>query len=103
MRRSILTPAAALVAAVTLSCGEQPGPLDSPDTSPPSFRTEQNPEGPGAFAIHVPEGFFGTFDDDPAPGLTTVVGITFAELVQFCATGEFPTILDRLLVFRPDG
>jgi hypothetical protein len=99
MRRYLLAPSAALLAVIALGCSEQSGPLEAPNDSHPSFRNQRSPEGPGALGIHVPEGFFGTTDD----GLTTVVGVTFAEVEQFCTTGDFPTILDRFLVFRPDG
>jgi hypothetical protein len=102
MRHSLLTPAAAVVAALALGCGEQPSPAEPADASHASFRTEQNPDGPGAFATHVPEGFFIAGDAN----LSAVVGISFADLVQLCA-GELPFppdgFLDRFLVFRPDG
>jgi hypothetical protein len=58
--------------------GEQPSPAEPTDASHASFRTEQNPEGPGAFVTHVPEGFFIAGDAN----LSAVVGISFADLVQ---------------------
>ena len=102
MHRSFLFPAAVLAGALAPGCGD-PTPSEPGDTPRPSFRTEQNPEGPGAFVEIVPEAFFLAFDPDPAPGLTVIMGGTFAELLEFCATGEPPFPVRRLLVFRPDG
>jgi len=102
MRCSALCPAVMLASALVLSC-DQPNLSEPNNTLSPSLRTEQNPDGPGAFAIHVPEASLLIVDGDPAPGLTVLVGATFAEHLHFCETGEPPFPMDRLLVFRPDG
>jgi hypothetical protein len=105
MRRSslLLPMTAPLACALALGCGDQPSPSEPGNSPPPSFRTAQNPDGPGAFVEIVPEAFFLAIDPDPAPGLTVIMGATFAEFLEFCATGEPPLPARRLLVFRPDG
>jgi hypothetical protein len=103
MHRSLLLPIGALAGALALGCADQPTPSEPAGASRPSFRTEQNPEGPGAFVVIVPEASFVVFETEPAPGITAIVGTTFAEHLQFCATGEPPFPVRRLLVFRPDG
>jgi hypothetical protein len=103
MRQPLLPLAAALAAALALGCGEQPNPAEPASGPQGSFRTAQNPDGPGAFAEHIPEGGYFATTDDPAPGLTIIVGTTFAQHLEFCETGELPLPLDRLLVTRPDG
>jgi hypothetical protein len=100
--RLCVIPTITLACALVLSC-DQTNPSEHTSAVSASFRTEQNPDGPGAFAIHIPEASFVTFDPDPAPGLTVLVGATFAEHLEFCETGEPPFPMDRLLVFRPDG
>jgi hypothetical protein len=103
MSRPLILSIGMLATALVLGCGEQPTPSE-PGTSPrPSFRTEQNPDGPGAFAIHIPEASFLAGGDPDNPELTVLAGATFAEHVHFCETGEPPFPMDRLLVFRPDG
>jgi hypothetical protein len=102
MPRSCFILTVVLASTLVLSC-DQTNPSEPANTLSPSYRTEQNPQGPGAFAIHIPEASFVTFDPDPAPGLTALVGATFAEHLLFCETGEPPFPMDRLLVFRPDG
>ena len=100
MHRSLF-PAAALTCALALGCADQPTPSEPADASQPSFRTEQNPEGPGAFIVRGEQGaVFGVDLDD---GLSALIGWTFAELEQFCATGDFPTRLEELGVFRPQS
>jgi hypothetical protein len=105
MRHSLLLPTTALAAALVLGCGEQPSPAEPASTPRPSLRTDQNPDGPGAVVIRGPaEGAFLIADPDPAPGLTVLAGNTFAELEQFCATGEVTLgPLEDLFVIRPDG
>jgi hypothetical protein len=105
--RPLLLFAATLAGALTLGCEDQPTPGE-PTRTLPSFRTGQNPEGPGAFVIRGPE--FGFFTSDPAeagfppPNLTLHIGSPFEDLLDLCATGE-PTLtpIERLLVFRPNG
>jgi hypothetical protein len=90
-----------LAGALVLGCNDQSTPSE-PRTSPaPSFRTEQNPDGAGAFVIHDEQGAFFFVDEDS--GLSVLIGWTFAELNLFCATGEI-TIgsLNEVLVSRPD-
>jgi hypothetical protein len=103
MQRSLLVPMGMLSAALALGCSDQPTPSEPANTPRPSFRTEHNPDGPGAFAIHIPEASFVNTDPDPAPGLTAIIGATYAQHLEFCETGEPPFPMDRLLVFRPDG
>jgi hypothetical protein len=102
MHRALLLPTAALAGALALGCADQPTPSEPAELSQPSFRTEQNPEGPGALVLRGQQGAFLTFSD-PDPGLTAIIGWTFAELEQFCATGEFPFRLEELIVLRPHG
>lgn len=100
MSKSLLLLASA---AIVLGCGDQYAPSEPGAGADPSLRTVQNPDGPGAFAIHIPEASFLVAGFEPAPGLTALVGATYAEHVTFCETGEPPFRNDRLLVFRPDG
>jgi hypothetical protein len=51
MHRSLLLPTAALAGALALGCADQPTPSEPAELSQPSFRTEQNPEGPGALVL----------------------------------------------------
>ena len=102
MPRFLPVVSAAILVSV-IGCGEQPATSEPANSSPPAFRTEQNPDGPGAFAIHILEASFVDGESDPAPGLTVHVGATYAEHLHFCETGEPPFPMDRLLVFRPDG
>jgi hypothetical protein len=102
VRQPLLPRAAALASPLALGCGEQPNPTEPASSPHTSFRTAHNPDGPGAFAEHIPEGGYFATTDDPAP-LTVIVGTTFAQHLEFCETGELPLPLDRLLVTRPDG
>ena len=99
MRRSLI-PAAALAGALVLGCADQPTPSEPVDAAQPAFRTAQNPEGPGALVIRSEFGATLTLSD-PDPGLTALIGWTFAELQQFCAGGEFPNRLTEIDVIRP--
>jgi hypothetical protein len=92
--------AAAFACTVALGCADQPTPSEPADAFRPSFRTEQNPEGPGALVIRSQFGAVLTLSD-PDPGLTAMIGWTFAELEQFCAGGEFPNRLTEVDVIRP--
>jgi hypothetical protein len=104
MRRSLLFSTVALAGALALGCADQPTPSAPSDGSRPSFRTEQSPEGPGAFVVITPEAFGGISEDLDGPPLTATFGATFDELVEFCETGEQPPLtLRRLFLFRPDG
>jgi hypothetical protein len=101
--RRLLLPTAALAGALVLGCGDQPVPSEPADSHRPSFRTEQNPEGPGALVLRSSADIWLTISD-PDPGLTALIGWTFAELEQVCAGGEppFPSI-ENLIVIRPHG
>jgi len=103
MPRCFTLPVAALGAALVLSCNDQPAPSEPRTIDSPSFRTEQNPTGPGAFVIHFEEGAVLFVDDDPAPGLTILLGWTLEELDLFCTTGDITIgAIKEVLVFRPD-
>lgn len=89
--------------AIVLGCTEPAGLASDPgreNPSSPSLRTEHNPEGFGAVVIHAEQGAFLSGGD----GLVQLIGWTFDELEEFCATGDV-TIgsLKELFVFRPDG
>jgi hypothetical protein len=99
MHRSMVS-TAALAGALALGCADQPAPSEPADASPPSFRTEQNPEGPGALVIRFQFGATLTLSD-PESGLTALIGWTLPELQQFCAGGEFPNRLTEFDVIRP--
>ena len=93
-----------LAGVLALGCADQPTPSEPVDGSRPSFRTEQNPDGPGAFVVILPEAFGGISGNPSGPPLTATFGATFDQLLAFCATGELPPLdLRRLLLFRPDG
>ena len=104
MRRSLLFTTTALASVLVLGCADQPTPSEPSDSSRPSFRTEQNPEGPGAFVVILPEAFGGVSNAPNDSPVTVTFGATFAEVLTFCKTGELPPLnLRRLLLFRPDG
>jgi hypothetical protein len=91
------------VFAFVLGCTEPAGLASDrgrENPSGPSPRTEHNPEGFGAVVIHAEQGAFLSGGD----GLVMLIGWTFDELEEFCATGDV-TIgsLKELFVFRPDG
>jgi hypothetical protein len=105
MRRSLplLTPVFA--SALVLGCGEQPAPSEPANHSPPAFRTEQNPDGPGAGVIRFPFDFF--FATDPNVGLSLTIGIVspLADVLDCGGTGAVSTDGKRVvqLVFTPAG
>jgi hypothetical protein len=100
MRIPLFTTAAILVPALLLGCGDQPGPAEPTPAPAPSLRTDQNPEGPGAFVIRGPIDFFVA----PASGLTTIIGLRYEQLLEFCATNEPPIVdIEFLSVTRPHG
>jgi len=89
--------------AFVLGCADPAGVASDPvqeSPSSPSLRTGSNPEGFGAVVIHAEQGAFLSGGD----GLVQLIGWTFGELENFCATGDI-TIgsLRELSVFRPDG
>ena len=103
MRKAALQYTFVLASAFALGCAD-PAEMETDPIqerpSTPSLRTENNPEGFGAFVIHDEQGAFLSGGD----GLVQLIGWTFEELEDFCATGN-PTIgsLRELLVFRRDG
>ncbi|HZA92428.1 MAG TPA: hypothetical protein VE420_07355 [Gemmatimonadales bacterium] len=102
MSRSLTVLTSAFASALVLGCNDRPTPSEPVDQ--PSFRTEQNPDGSGAFVVHFEEGAFGFVDDDPAPGLSILIGWTLEELNLFCTTEEITRgSLKVKLVLRPDG
>jgi len=100
MHRWIMVSTAALAGALAPGCAEQPTPSGPTEASRPSFRTEQNPEGPGALVIRFEFGATLTLSD-PESGLTALIGWTLPELQQFCAGGGFPNRLTEFDVIRP--
>ncbi len=102
MRYSLLLRAVTLASALILGCGEQPPPSE-PDPRPqPSFRTEQNPDGPGALIFRFNELFFWVIVDSDR-GLTTVLGATPEEHLAACESGIPPEEASWKDVVRPDG
>jgi hypothetical protein len=111
MRSSPLLSTTALTIALVLGCRDQPVPSEPAD--PPTLSELVNPLAsartelsPGAFVIRGPE--FAFFTSDPAeagfppPNITLMIGWTFAQLLDFCATGELTfSDLVRLFVIRP--
>lgn len=98
----LLTPKIALVCgALGLACNDDP---TSPQPSAePTFRTANNPNGPGAFVIRF-ETTIGVEFVDPESDLTVIAGATLDQLAALCVGGDFTfEPATEQLVFRPDG
>jgi hypothetical protein len=67
-----LLPTAVLAGAFALGCTDQPTPSEPADASRPSFRTEQNPEGPGAQVTRSSFQFI--FINDPDRDYSLTIG-----------------------------
>jgi hypothetical protein len=101
MPRSLLNPSVALVSVLALGCSDQPMPSESStNIPPPSFRTVQNPEGPGAAVFRFNDLFF-TVIVDFERGLTTVLGATPDEHLAACQSGLIPEQASFQQILRP--
>jgi hypothetical protein len=88
MCRSLAICAILVSSALGLACSNDPT-SSRPSANPgPTFRTEQNPEGPGAFVVQLQStlGFLFTFED---PALSVLTGLTLDQLDSLCSGGEF--------------
>jgi hypothetical protein len=102
MLRSLLMPTAVLASALSLGCHDQPTPSEPRTSGSPSFRTDNNPDGPGAF-IFRGDGTFGFADIIPNTEFSYMFGPTLEEFAKQCAGEEFfagPFTDQRVL--RPD-
>ena len=102
MRHSLFLPAATLASAFILGCSEQPGSSEPANDPGLSFRTAQNPDGPGAHVFRFNELFFWVIVDVER-GLTTVLGATPEEHIAACQSGLVPEEASWKDVVRPDG
>jgi hypothetical protein len=81
------------------ACTERP--IVTEPLTTPAFRTEQNPDGPGAFVIRVgTQDFFWALSNG---AYTLFLGYDAEMFAERCATGLAPTPLDVHLVLRPNG
>jgi hypothetical protein len=90
MARSPLFPMAVLASTLVLGCDEQPAPSEPGTTLPPSFRTAENPDGPGAVVVRVDGLGIGFADVIPNTEFSYFIGFTLEELAEACAQEEFP-------------
>jgi hypothetical protein len=100
MLRSLPVPLAILASVLMLGCGEQPAPSEPVTTPRPSFRTERNPDGPGARIFRFDDLFFFVIVDFQR-GLTTVLGATPEEHLAACQSGIPPEEASFKEVVRP--
>jgi hypothetical protein len=93
---------AVFASAFIQGCGEE-SPPSAPRTIPlPSFRTENNAEGPGAFVFRF-DGTFGFADLVPNTEFSYMFGPTLEEFAKQCANEEFLAgPFDDQQVLRPD-
>lgn len=102
MLRSFLMPASVLVGILALGCNDQPLPSDLGTPLSPSFRTENNPDGPGAFVGRGEGGFFFA-DIIPNTEFSYLMAITLEEFAKLCANEEFlASPFSDQQVLRPD-
>jgi hypothetical protein len=101
MKRVLL---ASLATALLLGCAEAPTmPNDNLRASLPSFSSVKNGTSPGAVVVRglLALGFIIL---DERKVLTSVIGLTEAELADFCTTGNTqPHLVEFLDVIRPTG
>jgi hypothetical protein len=95
-----------LISALLLGCGERSVPSE-PGPTPPSFRTTNSPDGPGAFVLRFRDVPVAFANSDLEEGVSYLLGSTLEELAQACAEGFInppPTSPGSFLVehFRPD-
>jgi hypothetical protein len=102
MLRSLLIPTAVLTSALALGCAEQQPPTAPAvgSTASPTFARTAGSSGAVVVRDAVPFGFF-IVDEDPE--LTTLIGLTAADLAQWCVSGTLPELVDVLAVERPTG
>jgi hypothetical protein len=102
MRRSLSLLTAVFASALVLGCGEQPAPSEPSAPPQPSFRTTNNPDGPGAFVFRF-DGGFGFADAIPNTEFSYLMGLTLEDLAHQCADEEFSlgSFSDQQ-VLRPD-
>jgi hypothetical protein len=105
MRRLSLFPTAVLASALLVGCDEQPGPSEAA-TTPRSFSTAENPDGPGAVVVRVEGLGIGFADRIPGTEFSYFIGFTLEEFAAACAQEEFPgpppgDAFDQV-VLRPD-
>jgi hypothetical protein len=99
MRCSPLLPAATLVGALVLGCGQQSGPAEPASSPQPSLRTGQHPDGPGAQVVRFGFDFFAA-GPDPATGLTLTIGLTSPLADVPDCGGSGPVIADGKRVIQ---
>jgi hypothetical protein len=85
MPRSLIVSMAVLASATVLGCGEQPVPSE-PATLPPSFRTQQNPDGAGAQVVVFEAQ--GIFINDPDRDFSLWIGVPSSNAPECGGTGE---------------
>ena len=101
MFRSLTLTIVLVCGALGLACNNDP--TSTQPSAGPTFRTANNPNGPGAFVIRFETTIVILFDD-PESDLTVVAGLALDQRAAFCAGGDvtFEPASERL-VFRPDG
>jgi hypothetical protein len=89
-----------LAGVLVLSCGERPTPAEP---GPPSFRTSNNPDGPGAIVTRSDE-LVGFANCDAEADICYLMGSSLEYLIRQCEEGLPPEDpATRLIVVRPDG
>jgi hypothetical protein len=94
-----------LASALLLGCDERSAPSE-PDLTRPSFRTANNPDGPGALVVRVEGLGIGFADRIPDTEFSYFIGFTLEEFAEACAQEEFPgpppgSVFEQF-VLRPD-
>jgi hypothetical protein len=101
MFRSLTLMIVLVCGALGLACNNDPTSTQPP--AGPTYRTANNPNGPGACVIRF-ETTLGLLFVDPASNRTVIAGLSLDQLAALCAGGNFtfePATEKR--VFRPDG
>jgi hypothetical protein len=86
MRRPILLSTYVLAGTLVLGCVDPKTPTEPAGSAPPSFRTEQNPEGAGAEVIRFGAQFI--FINDPDRDYSIVIGTAISEAPECGGSGE---------------
>jgi hypothetical protein len=101
MLRSLTLTIVLVCGALGLACNNDP--TSTQPSAGPTFRTANNPNGPGAFVIRFENTIFIVFAD-PESDLTVMAGMTLDQRAALCAGGGFTfEPATEQLVFRPDG